>query len=292
MADKEAEAATAPVENGNNAAAVPPADADSDDDVLLSTKVKKEPVVENGSGKKSPKAAAAPADDDSDEDAPLASKVKVKAKEASPKVKKEPAAAAPAPQKRPADDSDSEDDKPLSLKVVTKPSPAKKKVKKEKPPVSESSSDSSSEEEEEAKSRSKTKKPSASKGRRSIGGGGVANVKEWLIQRFLVRWWYVIEWPPKDREVEDVPEGFVEMEHYPYLYWNPLSGQVMNMRTKENMPPCKDMLMGKDKSEIKEMVVQAIEAQMEELKMAEPENTGLLKKLQDELKEVHHRKAL
>ena len=85
---------------------------------------------------------------------------------------------------------------------------------------------------------SPSKKPSA-------GGGSKKKYsdKEWLIERFLVRWWYVEDWPPADRpRPNDLPsDDFVEMEHYPYIYFNENTGQVINKRTKDNLPPCKEV---------------------------------------------------
>ena len=66
--------------------------------------------------------------------------------------------------------------------------------------------------------------------------------KDWLIERYLVRWWYCEEWPPADRPKPDDPsEDFVEMEQYPYMYLNENTGQVINKRNKESLPPCKEV---------------------------------------------------
>ena len=31
------------------------------------------------------------------------------------------------------------------------------------------------------------------------------------------------------------------MEHYPYIYYNEKTGQVVNKRNKDNLPPCKQV---------------------------------------------------
>jgi hypothetical protein len=236
--------------------------------------------AENGASEAA-KATSAPAQSDSDDDAPLAKRVGVTA---APKATGE--------QKRPADDdSDSEDDKPLALKVVKKQTPEKKKPKYKEPSSSEDSSDESSSEDEAPRKRSSSAKKSAPKKAVSKNDSKALTIKDWLVERFLVRWWYVMTWPPTDKPQVDVPAGYEEMEHYPLLFWNPRSGHVLNKRTKETLPPCKEMLMGKSTSEVRELAQQALQAQMDELKMAEPDNTELIKALEGEMKELRHRKA-
>ena len=66
-------------------------------------------------------------------------------------------------------------------------------------------------------------------------------LKEWLIEKFLIRWWYLVEWPPKDRDLPKM-DGYKELDHYPYLLFNEDTGHVKNCRTKENMPPCKEVV--------------------------------------------------
>ena len=66
--------------------------------------------------------------------------------------------------------------------------------------------------------------------------------KDWLIERYLVRWWYCEEWPPADRPRPiDLSEDFVEMEHYPYIYKSTTTGQIVNKRNEDNRPPCKQV---------------------------------------------------
>jgi hypothetical protein len=68
-------------------------------------------------------------------------------------------------------------------------------------------------------------------------------LKDWLIERILVRWWYIVEWPPTSRPVVEVPEGYKEMEHYPYMFIHETSGRVLNKReTEETTPPCYKVL--------------------------------------------------
>ena len=213
-----------------------PADDDSDQDEPLSKKkvtTVKKPV----------------ADDDSDDDLPLKSKMKVDA-----------------PTQKPADDDSSDDDKPLAAKLPPKkPAVPKEAPKAKSVPVKkrkaetlsseeeESSSEESSDSEDEKPLKKKTKKeasgrpkgspskPKASSSKFSSKSKGLTN-KDWLIERYLVRWWYCEEWPSADRpRPADLSEDFVEMKHYPYIYRNEKTGQVISKRNKDNMPPCKEV---------------------------------------------------
>jgi len=83
---------------------------------------------------------------------------------------------------------------------------------------------------------------SLAKGVNNMGRSKGCTDKDWLIERYLVRWWYCEEWPPADRpKPDDLSEDFVEMEHYPYIYLNENTGQVVNKRNKDNLPPCKEV---------------------------------------------------
>lgn len=85
---------------------------------------------------------------------------------------------------------------------------------------------------------SSPQKGSSAKGRPK----GFTN-QDWLIERYLVRWWYCEEWPPADRPMpDDLSDDFIEMEHYPYIYYNTKTGQIINKRTDANLPPCKKVL--------------------------------------------------
>ena len=94
-----------------------------------------------------------------------------------------------------------------------------------------------------AKKESKPKQYSSpSKGTSSKGRPKSFTDEDWLIERYLVRWWYCEEWPPADRpRPADLSDDFVEMEHYPYIYFNEKTGQVINKRNKDNRPPCKQV---------------------------------------------------
>jgi hypothetical protein len=188
-------------------------------------------------------------DDASDsDDAPIVPKKNIQAK--APETKKEidsddeplaPKRKLPPP--RQPNDEDSDDDKPIKPKAAAVPS---KRIsdagsaKSKKKPAKQSSSDedessSSSEQEERT---SKRRKPTA--GSAVSKSSAAPTNKDWLVERYLVRWWYHEDWPPKHRPVADVPDGYKEMEHYPYMYIND-AGHVLNKRTPENMPPCKQV---------------------------------------------------
>jgi len=109
--------------------------------------------------------------------------------------------------------SDSDDDKPIKKKVIKK--------------------------------KAETPKPKPSKGKSATGTAGGSSstrkdtVKDWLIERILVRWWYHMEWPPNPRPEVEVPEGYIEMKQYPYMFIHEQSGKVINKRdTEETTPPC------------------------------------------------------
>ena len=263
-----------------------PAGDDSDDDA---------PLKKTGSSAIAKKTVA---DDDSDDEAP------VKAK-----------APAPTPKPAPADDSDSDDDKPLAAKLPPKkaaaPPKEQPKAKPEKKRKIESSSDEQSSDDSDSDSSSEDdvplkkkvvkaskpkekSSPSKSSGKATNNKGRPKEFtdKDWLIERYLVRWWYCEEWPPADRpRPDDLSEDFVEMEHYPYIYYNQKTGQVVSKRSDDNLPPCKKKMVNMTFDDIRHKVMLAITKQMEVLKEHEPENKQLQKELDKEMQEVKQKKA-
>eukprot|EP00960_Hanusia_phi_P070821 767408-Hanusia_phi.AAC.3 len=206
--------------------------------------------------------------EDSDDEKPIS---KLKAENAK-SAKKESKPVAPA--------SDSDDDKPIRMVVAAK-SPVKKETKAS---AKKRKKDSDSDQDDEPLR--KSSKPKLSKNNSSSNAKRTGmSLKEWLIEKFLVRWWYVVEWPPKDRDLPKI-DGYKELEHYPYLLFNEDTGHVKNCRTKETMPPCKEKYTSRPVEEVRKMVMEAIQKQMEALKEHEPNNRELLDILKKELKEV------
>jgi len=110
--------------------------------------------------------------------------------------------------------------------------------------------------------------------------------KGMLVQRFLVRWWYSMEWPQID-DIGTPPAGYEPLEGFIGVFISTKSeslGNIVDLRNKESCPSLRNVSSWScDKIKLK--CIEAYENQMKILKDIEEEST-LLNSLRKELKEV------
>lgn len=174
------------------------------------------------------------------------------------------------------EDESSDDDIPLaqlkSPKKKAKPSPKKKAPAKKK-------------------AAPKKKAPAKSEPKKSDDYNtmaaaifGTECIKGKLIQKLLCRWWYAIEWPT---DVPDrAPKNYDAMDGIPGVFVCTSGGNVgkiKDVRDMENKPSFANFL-SKDASELKDLLITAVEAQKEQLIEAEGEGTPTEKELKEMLK--------
>jgi len=184
-----------------------------------------------------------------------------------------------------SDDSDSDDDIPLSELAVkakkktppkasngkTAKSPTKKVTpKKPPPPVKKTSSVSSDKTYEFA----------------SAALYQSESLKGMLIQRLLCRWWYAYEWPDPTSLPPKPPKHYDALDGFPGVYVCTEGGNVgklMDLRDKEKCPSFRNFA-NKSSSELKDLLLQALEKQKAKLVEREGEGTSLEKELQGLIK--------
>eukprot|EP00917_Polyrhabdina_sp_WS-2016_P031649 GHVP01067467.1.p1 GENE.GHVP01067467.1~~GHVP01067467.1.p1 ORF type:complete len:259 (+),score=66.19 GHVP01067467.1:54-779(+) len=126
--------------------------------------------------------------------------------------------------------------------------------------------------------------------------GRARNPKELLVSKVLRRWWYALpDWPPLDYdyatllaeknlkqiELEDWEEAMDVDEHgktkvyqitgFPGVFRDP-SGNAIDLRPRENKP-CYNVMMEKTEFELYEILLVALENQVEKLKLCQYQNT-------------------
>eukprot|EP00742_Colponemidia_sp_Colp-10_P005378 GILJ01005746.1.p1 GENE.GILJ01005746.1~~GILJ01005746.1.p1 ORF type:complete len:283 (-),score=48.82 GILJ01005746.1:226-1005(-) len=228
--------------------ALEPADDSEDDKPLAVLKKRKE------SEKTAIVTKTEPVDYDDDDDVPLSERKKVV--KTTPKPKKE-------------------------AKVAEKKKPAKKKVPEKKP----------------------AKKAAAPASKKKLLTTKVRNNKESVVTEVLKRWWYCMpDWPPEDpvfwqkrlrernlRQVqaedwEDEPDideenlqKVVEVKGYRGIFRG-AQGQTFDLRPHE-LCPCYKNLVGKDIQELYQLLVVALEGQLEALTSQDKYDADLEKEL-------------
>ncbi|KAL7543099.1 hypothetical protein ACHAXR_012418 [Thalassiosira sp. AJA248-18] len=187
-------------------------------------------------------------------------------------------------------DSDSSDDVPLSTlkskkkepppkKAATKKSSAKKAAPKKKAATSAKKKKSTA-----AKKSSKTKQASSSSSSNYLCASSELYSqcdKGKLIQSLLARWWYSYQWPDPKSILASTPKGYDALDGFPGVYICTQGGEVgkfLDKRDKEKAPSFKNFAK-KDSEELKDMLLRAIEAQLEELIKHEGEGTDTEKQL-------------
>lgn len=109
------------------------------------------------------------------------------------------------------DDSDSEDDMPF-VEII------KKREREAK-----DNGDENSKKKKKTSEDAKNRLPAAPKSQPKNGAGGVSTQfyeecsKGTLVQTFIVRWWYAIEWPIK-ANIPEPPKGFESLDGYPGVF--------------------------------------------------------------------------
>lgn len=109
------------------------------------------------------------------------------------------------------------------------------------------------------------------------------------MKRLLIRWGYVMNWPDQI-EAERCPENYIGIEGYPGIFIgvkDEALGDIMDRRDKANIPSF-DNLMKKNSKELKDLLVLAIQKEMEELRKEEGEDAVTMSILRRELKEFEN----
>ena len=147
------------------------------------------------------------------------------------------------------------------------------------------------------KPRSRSPRPAKSGGKKPRKGGGGAEetffgtLRGFLLQEFLKRWWYVVEWPSaaaKDKVPED---GFERIAGFPGVHMCVNKedvenfGEVVDHRDHSNSP-CFHNYYEKPSAEIKDLVLEAMTKQLAQLLEREPGNERYIAKLKKERKAV------
>lgn len=203
-----------------------------------------------------------------------------------------------------ADDS-SDDDIPIAQLLAKKKeaavgksskpktAPAVKKDKKATPAKKASSSGTVSKAKPVVKKSSTTTpaKTSKSASKSNSLSGKVqefyATDKGMLVQKFLVRWWYAMEWPDISK-IPPPPVGYEALDGFPGVFIctsQDNAGHLIDERDESSCPSLKVMAK-KSSQELKELCEKAIEAQIRQLREAEGEETNLEATLRKELREV------
>jgi hypothetical protein len=184
------------------------------------------------------------------------------------------------------DDEEDEDDDDVPLAKLK--SPPKKKSKPEKP-VKKTNQKPTKKVEKTSNTKLKIepKNPSLSESELKTTAGvifGSQCIKGELIQKLLCRWWYAIEWPTN--VPTDPPKHYDAMDGMPGVFVCTNGddvGKIKDFRDEKNKPSFKNFL-GKDSSELKELLIKAVEVQKKALISAEVEKTQIEKDLDAILK--------
>ncbi|GMI52073.1 hypothetical protein ScalyP_jg4415 [Parmales sp. scaly parma] len=167
------------------------------------------------------------------------------------KEKEEPARAKRAvrAKKAPLPESDS-DDEPLSA-MKKKPLPKSKPAADKKSPVKKPSS--SAKTIQRCVTNSSTMYNETNKGK--------------LVQHILCRWWYAMSWPARECLTYNEP-GYDPVDAFPGVFIAVSGsdiGHIVDRRNKKDMP-CFDVMIKKSSSDLKDLLLDAIDGQKEAMK--------------------------
>lgn len=104
-----------------------------------------------------------------------------------------------------------------------------------------------------------------------------------LIQSVLVRWWYAYSWPSKDAIPTSTPKNYTALDGFPGVYICTSGsdvGSFKDFRDHNTAPNFKNFAR-KSSTELKEMLLKAIENQRKALRKIEGEGTSTEKSLRD-----------
>eukprot|EP00977_Amphora_coffeiformis_P005394 scaffold1147_cov172-Amphora_coffeaeformis.AAC.23 len=180
-----------------------------------------------------------------------------------------------------SEDSDSDDDIPLSelaAKAKKKPAskasngktaktPAKKATSKKAPPPAKKTSSVSSDKTYEFASDALYQSEC---------------LKGMLIQRLLCRWWYAYDWPDPTSLPAKPPKHYDALDGFPGVYVCTEGGDVgklIDLRDKEKCPSFRNFA-NKPSSDLKDLLLKALENQKAKLVEHDGEGTALEKELQ------------
>ena len=202
--------------------------------------------------------------DSSDDDVPL-SKLK------SPKKKKKPAAAG---KKKAAAKSPAKKATKAKAKTDTKTKKAAAKKKKKKSSSSGKKSPVPSGKSSSASSSSRPNLPSFALYDNDLGKG-------LLIQRFLCRWWYAVEWPDPSTLPDAPPKGYDALNGFPGVYIctrGSSIGKIVDKRDRSTAPSFANYAR-KSSEELQGLLLKALAKQKGQLVEAEGPGTETEKEL-------------
>jgi len=204
------------------------------------------------------------ADDSSDDDIPIAQLLAKKKAESAP-----PKASKPKPKAK-AKGKDGSSAKKASTSGL--------KAKAIKPSAKSSSS---------SKPTPKAKSSSSSNSIASKTAEFYATEKGKLVHKFLVRWWYAMDWPDVAK-IGAPPPGYETLDGFPGVFVGTSVdnlGNLVDKRDKATCPNLKNMAK-KTSQELKDLCEKALEEQIRQLKEEEGDDTELEVELRKELREV------
>ena len=202
--------------------------------------------------------------DSSDDDVPL-SKLK------SPKKKQKPAAAG---KKKAAAKSPAKKATKAKAKTDTKTKKAAAKKKKKKSSSSGKKSPVPSGKSSSASSSSRPNLPSFALYDNDLGKG-------LLIQRFLCRWWYAVEWPDPSTLPDAPPKGYDALNGFPGVYIctrGSSIGEIVDKRDRSTAPSFANYAR-KSSEELQGLLLKALAKQKGQLVEAEGPGTETEKEL-------------
>ena len=112
--------------------------------------------------------------------------------------------------------------------------------------------------------------------------------KGMLIQKLLCRWWYATTWPDPSKIPEKPPKHYDKLNGFEGVFICTSGGKVghiMDVRDKENCP-CFANYAKKPSSELKELLLKALEEQKKQLIKTEGEGTVTEKEIDEDIKWV------
>eukprot|EP01032_Pedospumella_encystans_P027405 gene27405-30976_t len=185
--------------------------------------------------------------------------------------------------------SDSDDDLPIAELIkkrkkieAAKVAAAVKKTAVEKPKAPAASSNNAS-----TKSTSAPRSFSQSSSGNKAADFYTETLKGQLVQSFLVRWWYAMEWP-KMEEIGEPPAGYESLDGFPGVFISTRVdslGQILDLRNKESCPCLKNVSKWSS-AEIKDLSMKAFEQQMKELEEVEGSEVKLMRTLKAEYRAI------
>jgi hypothetical protein len=196
-------------------------------------------------------------------------------------------------------DDDSDDDVPLSSLVANKKAAASPKkngtkttngsaTKKQKTVKKAKSSEKEKKKKKKSDGKSTTTAVSStsSNGKKSFEWASAAMYgtecdKGLLIQRLLCRWWYAMEWPDPSVILKKPPKNHDALDGFPGVYVCTSGESVGKMKDLRNHAdkPCFKNFAQKQASELKQLLLKALEEQKKQLVQLEGSNSATVKEI-------------